>query len=274
MEFTLIKGRFVPLAGIPDGDSVRFRADNINLWSRLEGVRPKLGRSNRVKDTVQLRFEGIDALEKGALKPLATQARDSMFQLIGFDPKENPEPAGYILTRMTDDQSGRPIAFVFTGQTYLQDGAGLVLEGTMARASVNVQLAKAGLAYPLYYNTLDDELREEFNQAIAVAKSEGWGYWPVDQSNTGVTVDNYAALAFIPPIWPKLWRRLEKFLRQNDSLEGFLGFLKGRNERVNLLPSLVECGLQDLVEVRGNRVRLTESPEKIQVVGKAGLRVR
>lgn len=274
MPFTLIKGRFIPLAGIPDGDSARFRAVNLDLWAKLEGVRPKLGKSNRSKATVQLRFEGIDAIEKGAIKPLASQARDKMLQLIGFDPKENQEPDGYILARMTDDRSGRPIAFVFTGRTNIQDGAEFFLDGVLARTSVNVQLAKAGLAYPLYYNTMYASLREEFNQAIAAAKSDGWGYWPVDQTNAGVTVDNYAALAAIPPIWPKLWRRLEEFLRQNDSLDGFVDFLEGRNERVNLIPSLEECGLQDLVEVQGNRVRLTESPENIQVVGKAGRRGR
>lgn len=39
MTFTLIKGKFMPLAGIPDGNSVRFRADNVNRWGKLEGIR-------------------------------------------------------------------------------------------------------------------------------------------------------------------------------------------------------------------------------------------
>jgi hypothetical protein len=32
-----------------------------------------------------------------------------------------------------------------------------------------------------------------------------------------------------------------------------------------------ERGVQDLVEVRGTRVRLTEIPENLRVVGRAGL---
>lgn len=274
MPFLLIKGRFIPQAGIPDGDSVRFRADDRNLWTKLKGTPPELGKSARIKDTVQLRFEGIDAIEKGAVEPLATQSLDNMLHFIGYSQSDNPEPAGYILTRMTDDISGRPIAFVFAGKTSLQDGAEVFLDGTMARKSVNVKQAKAGFGYPLYYNTLFASLREEFNQAIAYAKREGFGYWSVDRTNIGVTIDNYADLAVIPPIWPKLWRRLEEFLRQRDSLDGFLDFLENRNERVNILSTMEECGLQDLVEVHENTVWLKEDPVNIRVVGKAGRRAR
>jgi hypothetical protein len=274
MPFTLIKGRFKPQAGIPDGDSVRFLANNLNLWANLEGKSPKLGEGSKTKNTVQLRFEGIDAIEKAATKPLATQARDNMLRLIGFDENNNPEPEGYILARMTDDESGRPIAFVFAGITSQQDGSNVFLDGSMLRTSVNFLQASAGFAYPLYYNTLFASLRVEFNKAIVQAKDDGLGYWPVDKTQAGVTVNTRADLATIQPIWPKLWRRLEEFLRHNDSLAGFIDFLEERNERVIILPIVEERGLQDVVEVQGNKVRLTEPPENLIVVGKAGRRVR
>lgn len=269
MPFTLIKGKFKPLVGIPDGDSVRFHADNQSLWARLEGVPVKFGKS----ETVQLRFEGIDAIEKGAIKPLADQAVANMLQLIGFNKTGDQEPNGYILTRMTDDSAGRPIAFVFPGKTDLSDGAEVYLDGTMARDSVNIKQAMAGLAYPLYYNTLFATLREEINKAIAKAKSERLGYWAVDQTNAGVTVQNHADLAVIPPIWPKLWRRLEEFLRRKNSLDGFVNYLENNNERVDIISSTDECGLQDLVKVHGNKVWLKEDPGNIRVVGKAGQRI-
>ena len=274
MPFILIKGHFKPQAGIPDGDSVRFLADNLSLWEKLEGKPPELGKGSKTKNTVQLRFEGIDAIEKGATKPLATDARDNMFRLLGFDEENNPEPAGYVFTRMTDDPSGRPIAFAFSGTTQQKDGAEVFLNGAMLRASVNLKQAKAGFAYPLYYNTLFASLREEFNRAIAQAKNDEAGYWPVDRTSRGVTVKSSADLATIPPIWPKLWRRLEEFLRHNNSLAGFIDFLAGRNERIDILPLFEERGLQDVVEVKGNRVRLTERPENIRVVGKSGRRIR
>lgn len=272
MPFTLIKGRFKPQAGIPDGDSVRFLANNLGLWTKLEGKPVKVGTSPKTKGTVQLRFEGIDAIEKGATRPLATQSRDNMFHLIGFDEDKDPEPVGYVLARMTDDKSGRPIAFVFAGTTNLKDGSEVRLQGPLLRTSVNVRQAKAGFAYPLYYNTLFASLREEFNKAIAEAKDKRLGYWPVDKTTTGVRVRNLADLATIPPIWPKLWRRLQEFLRQNTSLAGFIRFLEERNERVDVLSIMEERGLQDLVEVRGNKVRLTERPVNIRVVGEAGRR--
>ena len=64
MPFTLIKGRFKPGAGIADGDSVRFLANDLGLWGKLQGRPVTLGTGAKTKDTVQLRFEGIDAIEK------------------------------------------------------------------------------------------------------------------------------------------------------------------------------------------------------------------
>ena len=274
MPFTLIEGRFKPKVGVPDGDSVRFQANNSNLWRKLQGRSVELGTGAETQNTVQLRFEGIDAIEKGATKPLSTQSRESMFNLIGFDEENNPEPTGYILSRMTDDSSGRPICFVFAGNTNQQDGADVFLDPTMLPDCVNYQQAQAGFAYPLYYNTLFANLRQEFNSAIAQAKQNNLGYWPKDKTLEGVTVRSKNDLATIPPIWPKLWRRLEEFFRNANSLAGFIDFLEQRNERIDILSIMEERGLQDLVEVRGDTVRMTEPPENLRVVGKAGRRTR
>jgi len=274
MPFILIKGRFKPQAGFPDGDSVRFLASNVELWKKLEGRPVKLGTGPETKNTVQLRFEGIDAIEKAATKPLSTQARDNMFRLIGYNENNNPEPIGYVLSRATDDKSGRPIAFVFAGSTARQDGAKVFLDSSLLKSSVNFKQAKSGFAYPLYYNTLFASLRNEFNAALKHARKKHLGYWPVDKTQTGVTVHTHADLAAIPPIWPKLWRRLDEFLKKHNSLAGFIDFLEARNERIDILPIMEERGLQDIVKVQGNKVWLTERPENIRVVGKAGQRAR
>jgi len=273
MPFILIKGRFKPKAGVPDGDSVRFLANNVKLWKKLEGRSPTLGTGVETKDTVQLRFEGIDAIEKAATKPLSTQARDNMFKLIGYN-ENNPEPVGYVLARATDDKSGRPIAFAFAGNTARQDGSEVFLDPLLLKSSVNFKQAKSGFAYPLYYNTLFASLRNEFTAAIKYARNKHLGYWPLDKTLTGVTVHSHADLATIPPIWPKLWRRLDEFLKTHNSLAGFIGFLEARNERIDILSIMDERGLQDVVNVQGSKVRLTERPENIRVVGKAGHRTR
>ena len=274
MPFTLIKGTYRPLAGIPDGDSLRFRANNLSLWKKLEGAPVVLGTGAETKDTVQLRLEGIDAIEKGATKPLSTQSRDNLFARINFDGTSNPQPAGYILSRMTDDKSRRPICFIFYGKTNLADGSSVMLDAKLLRKSVNYQQMLDGYAYPLYYNTLFASLRNEFTAALQLAKKAKRGYWPTDKTLSGVTITSAAGLASIPPIWPKLWRRLETHLRNNTSLKGFIDFLTKENERVDILPIMEERGLQDIVKVSGNKVRLSVLPENIRVVANAGKRRR
>jgi endonuclease YncB( thermonuclease family) len=274
MPFTLIAGRFKPLAGIPDGDSVRFLADNLSLWGKLEGKPVNLGTGVETKNTVQLRFEGIDAIEKGALQPLATQARENMFKLIGFESNSAPQPRGYILARMTDDQSRRPIAFAFVGSSKLRDGSDVFLDAALLRRSVNYRQMNDGFAYPLYYNTLFATLRQELNNALRQARQKRRGYWPTDRTTKGVAPTRREDLARIAPIWPKLWRRLDTFLAANSSLSGFKAFLQQENERIDVLSEMEERGLQDLVEVRGNKVRLLEAPENLRVVGAAGQRKR
>jgi endonuclease YncB( thermonuclease family) len=273
MPFVLIKGTFHPKAGLPDGDSVRFKADDDAHWKKLEGRPVKPGAGAKSKGTVQLRFEGIDAIEKAATKPLSTEAKENMFRLIGYDENSNPTPSGYILTRMTDDKSRRPIAFVFAGSAPEADGKENVhLGGARLRRSVNYRQMEAGFAYPLYYNTLFHDLRNQFDVALKSARTAKRKYWKVDATRKGVRVRRKEDLATIPPIWPKLWRRLEEHLRTTTGLAGFKAMLEKKNERVDLLSVMHEVGLQDVVRVSGNKVWLSEAPENIRVRGKAGAR--
>ena len=263
MPFKLIKGRFHPKAGRPDGDSVRFLANDLNLWQDLRR-RVVLGTGTRTRDTVQLRFEGIDSIEKAAIEPLATQSRDNMLDVIGFDRDTNPEPRGFVLSRMADTH-GRPISFLFLGGTSRKDGSDVFLDETMLRDSVNFRQLRDGFAYPLYYNTLFASLREELTVALADARSHNRGYWPTDGTGEGVRVQRKEDLDDIPPIWPKIWRRLEKYLRNQTGLSKFVRFLEDGNERVDILSTMEEQGMHDLVKVQGNRVWLTEPPENIRV---------
>lgn len=274
MPFTLIKGQFVPGAGIPDGDSVRFRADNLALWNRLEGRAVAIGTGAETLGTAQLRLEGIDAIEKGATQPLATNARDNLFALIGYEPGVVAEPEGFILARMTDDTSRRPIAFAFAGMTERPDGDDVFLDVPLLAQSVNYQQMTAGFAYPLYYNTLFASLRNALTQAHAIGRLQPNGYFPHDATLAGVTVPAAADLETIPPIWPKLWRRLQEYFRHATSLAGFIDFLEERDERIDILSIMEERGLQDLVVVAGDTVRLLEPPENLRVVGDAGQRHR
>lgn len=197
-----------------------------------------------------------------------------MLNLIGFNATSNSTPVGFILARMTDDTSGRPICFVFAGNTNLSDGKDIFLDEAMLRDSVNYQQILRGFAYPLYYNTLFANLRKEFSIAVREAQENQVGCWPQDQTLEGVSVENRADLATIPPIWPKLWRRLEEYLRRGEPISGFLDFLEEKNERIDILSIMEEKGLQNIVAVNGNQVKLLVPPEDIRVVGNAGARRR
>lgn len=265
MPFTLIKGHFVPAVGAPDGDSVRFRADDPIFWLKLGGRRVEVNFENR---TVQTRFEGIDAIEKRAIEPLSTEAKNSMLSLINYDRNTNPEPQGYILSRMTDTH-GRPICFAFSGIIDRSDGSDVFLDQPLVRNSVNYKQMEAGCAYPLYYNTLFRDLRDTFNEALRSAKSSSKGYWPTDATMTGVTINGIDSLSTIKPIWPKLWRRLEEYLPTHDNLDDFIMWLEEKRERVDILPIMEQKGLEDIVKVEDNLVSLTEVPENLRVVSAA-----
>ena len=274
MPFILIKGNFRPGAGLPDGDSVRFKARDNKHWKKLEGRPVELGTGAETNGTVQLRLEGIDAIEKAATKPLSVEAKENMFKLIGFDEVSSPEPSGFILARMTDDKSRRPICFIFAGKAPQADGADVHLDAALLRKSVNWKQMRDGFAYPLYYNTLFASLRREFDNALKQAKAAKRGYWPKDRTLKGVSISSKAELALIAPVWPKLWRRLQEHFRANSSLKGFKEALEKKNERIDIMDIMEERGLQDIVAVKGKTVRLTVAPELIRVRGKAGKRVK
>lgn len=265
MPFTLIKGKFVPKAGTPDGDSVRFKANDTIYFLKLKGRAVDINFDNR---TVQTRFEGIDAIEKGATKPLSVDAKNSLLSLIRYDENTSQEPDGYILSRMVDPH-GRPICFAFSGSTDSRDGSDIFLDQAMVRNSVNYKQIVAGFAYPLYYDTLFAELRETFSEALHSAKQSSAGYWPTDATMTGVTISDTSSLSTINPIWPKLWRRLDEYFNNHQNLNDFLTWLDAKGERVDILPSMERKGLDDVVKVQGNNVGLTESPENLRVVSVA-----
>src|SRR5262245_12499900 len=84
-DYVVIRGEFVIVGKEPDGDSIRFRADNLALFSELRnGNRIRISQSD---STVQLRFQGIDAPElhyKGEAQPFGRQARNVLLNELDF----------------------------------------------------------------------------------------------------------------------------------------------------------------------------------------------
>jgi hypothetical protein len=254
-------GHFRPAAGTPDGDSVRFEPDDPDLMRAVPGVE-----MSHQAITVQLRYEGIDTLEKHAIQPHATDARDANLQLLGTEGPSDPVGSrGYVLTREGDMKTRRPICFVFVGDPDETDGSSVRLEAARVRSSVNYQLLEAGMAYPLFYETLFKELRDVLVVALnnARAANPRRGHITLDQSGAGVEYSGRHNLDELPPIFPKLFRRLDGWNGwDGQTLDGFLTWLdQTENERVHTLSDGRFIGFQDALEVTGNRIRMLYAPE-------------
>ena len=256
MAFRLVKGHFRPAAGIPDGDSVRFEPDDADLMRSIPGVRMRLS-----DVTVQLRYEGIDALEKHAIQPHAQDARDANLRFLGTNgPGDEVGSRGYILTRQGDKKSGRPVCFVYVGETDEDDGAAIFLLPERVRESVNYWLIEAGMVYPLFYETLFMELRTALLEGLVAARTNKRGYINLDQSAAGAHYAGPHALGTLPPIFPKLFRRLDDW--NGNTLQGFLAWLeRNDDERVHTLSDGRFIGFQDALVVIGNDVRMLYAPE-------------
>lgn len=266
MGFKLLKGTFDPGAGFPDGDSVRFKPDDPSPLFSL----PRKGRSPRVNQnngTVQLRFEGVDALEKEAKEPFASDATKKNLELLNLE-STSDNSRGYILANQIGP-NGRPICFVFAGEPKEEDHSDIFLDSKRVKESVNYLLLEAGVLYPLFYDTLYGDLRETLTDAAVQARENNKGLWPHDKTREGVIWEGKASLPELAPIFPKLWRRLEKYTQnrdfrdESDTLDAFTDYLEAKRDRLSIISESRFTDLDNIVKVEGDKVSLPYLPEDL-----------
>lgn len=265
MPFTLIKGKFEPTFGRPDGDSLRFVPDDPSPIFKLfrRGRAPKINSTN---GSVQLRYEAIDTMESSALEPFSSDATKSNLDLANASGGR-----GYICSNQLGP-NGRPIAFVFTGDTTIDDGDDNVFLDTNAiRDSINVQQLASGHAYPLFYDTLFDDLREHCAEVSNTAKSSNLGVWAADKTNTGAAwTGNVDTL---PPIFPKLWRRIDKFVGDDTFFDPARPFAnltdwidQQSDERISIPTQGIFTGFDNVIETTDTTVKMKFEPHELVVV--------
>lgn len=279
MSFTLVKGTFHVVGFSPDGDSVRFEADNAKNWDKITG-RHKVKLAN---GRVQLRFEGVDALEthfqpkvrgaKNVGQPHGQDARDFTLTALGFQDvqwgpmgkkvvsvKKDGLP-GFILTRDAD-VFGRPISFVYAGNTAKADGSNMTLDAAQLRKSVNYKLVREGMAYPTYYLTLFSDFRNAFTAAVKKARPQK-GLWKFDKTPDFVCT-GIPSITQANPILPKLFRRLVEHLDGGGKARDFIEFLRKKADGVLILPQAHHTSALDtVVWVKGNRIGMNVRPENL-----------
>ncbi|BAZ39852.1 hypothetical protein NIES4101_58090 [Calothrix sp. NIES-4101] len=288
MPMTLIQGRFRIAQTAPDGDSIRFYANNPELWKKIS----QSIRTNKAGG-VQLRLDAIDALEThfsprvGSVgtqhQPLkyAHAAVDELLKFLGFQkftrgdhekitsssPDEVP---GFILTRSADVY-GRSVALVFAGETETEDGSDVFLDKSSLQKSANCHLLSQGLAYPTFYSKLFPDSRSVMTAIVEQARQETRGLWSQDKTNTGFILESLETITDRVVILPKLFRRLLSYLAINDGgveLDGFVNYLAAQNDRIIILPDGHVTGFDYVVKVDGQQLKLSQQPEDIIFIEK------
>lgn len=284
MLYTAISGRYAPGLGRADGDSIRFIADDPSHFDRLERVRfgPDLNQSN---GSITLRLQSIDAMERearatDAAPNEAQSATRRLLECLGV-PSGLGERRGMILSRALDEH-GRPLGFAYAGDAAitalgLSDGARRLLKPRALAESVNHLLVREGWAYPLFYEALAPELRSTLTWAACGAERAGRGVWAADASLSGAAWTGAAGLKALPPLFPKLWRRLRDYAERSpyadraDRLEAFRAFLLERGDLVRIAGRTGPIPFADVVRVRraeqgagqGDCVALTAHPSEL-----------
>ena len=273
MPFTLIKGTFHAVGYSPDGDSIRFQANNPSLWANLKGSPPQLNEQQHV----QIRLIGIDSLEthfrdcQQSLK-WAISAADFLLEALGIknvqwnDEQNTVVEAddnipGFILVKKTD-QHGRPLGFVFKGTIDEQDGCDYFLPLDVFFESVNYQSLLHGESYPTYYRGIAPTLRTKMTQAVNHARRHRKGLWEFDLTNKGFNAWDLFAEDKTVVVLPKLFRRLVSYLENNDNLDNFRHSIV-KSEKVLILPNKQKKLFRDIIIQEDNFIKLSELPEDL-----------
>jgi hypothetical protein len=107
------------------------------------------------------------------------------------------------------------------------------------------------------------DLRQVLTAATLEARSNQIGLWPRDRTNRGFRVESLDQIQDIIVMLPKLFRRMAKFLDGGGTIDGFKDFLKAAPDPLILLDRNHFTNLDNIVDVRGNRVKLLAPPEQI-----------
>src|SRR5262249_12174211 len=156
-KYRVVRGEYIILGKQPDGDSIRFRADDVNLFKNLPGGgHMKITPSDQ---TVQLRFQGIDAPElhyQGEEQPFGRQSRDVLLNEMNFGlvtyaglmvTNVQRQVHGAVLVRQAE-KYGRPISYLLWEQDAdgLTDGAMVDLGPDLLKLTINHLMLERGMA--------------------------------------------------------------------------------------------------------------------------------
>ena len=287
--YRFIKGRLVvrPRQS-PDGDSMRFIADNMALFEGLPNYKP--ARVSGGEASYQLRFQAIDTPELHygpAKQPYGMTSRDMLLHWLGVDSSSwnwEKAPAGFsweheaAILCDSFEGYGRPIAFVLKGLD-AEDGADVKLSKAVLEKTYNYHAARTGSTYlGLYSGGLSADIRAELVAAYRTARSEQAGLWALDQTSAFTAT----RLEHISPeqgslVYPKIFRRCVDALkwaggefRQGRDLDDFLKAHPHENDQIIVCcdGGQLKVRLSDVIEQVNNQISIAVDLNTVTFVSK------
>ena len=263
--FYFIRGSFVIIGKQPDGDSVRFIADNPDLFSKLQNNhRIRLSKDN----SVQLRFEAIDAPELhylGQAQPLGGESRDALLKLMGFGrlgfgsngatiTASTPETVRGAILSNAVEVNGRPISYVLLASDAksFADGAQVKVSDAILQKTLNTRQLENGMAYLTVYSSTPEAHIRFLHDIAAKARTAKLGVWARDSSTSFKLENKDSVNERGALILPKLFRRCISYLNakaKDASLGSITDWM--RATQITGVPE------DDLVRVKGQTVRLS-----------------
>ncbi len=275
--YKIIKGKFHVKGYSPDGDSIRFEADDRRHWDFLKWAK----KSSHLRVKKQLRIEAIDALEthyENTRQPnvFAIAALERMLEVIGITDVKynllvtkitsaNDRIPGFIATANVDI-FGRPISYVFPQGTDLVDGAEMTADLLPIKKSINYILIKEGIVYPTFYTTTEPRVVDLLTYTIKYSRRSRRGLWAIDRT-MGFTLRNVKTIQEDVVILPKLFRRFVSFFKYRSDINTFPDFLRDNADPILLNDGTV-TDLRNILYNEGNKYGLLVKPEHFKFIPK------
>jgi endonuclease YncB( thermonuclease family) len=274
-QFKIIKGTFHVKGYQPDGDSIRFKAENPAHWDAFEWT----SASKKKAFKKQLRIEAIDALETHyegyhQPRPFALAALEQLLKLLGIASVQY----SLSVTTIVDAQDGttgfiasngldrydRPISLLFPASAKLTDGALLTSDALPLEKSVNYLLARDGLVYPTFYTSTDKVIAAKIRKAVTAARKSTRGLWAIDRTRDLVLWDTRTIQEDVT-IMPKLFRRLVEFFNAYGDFNQLPAYMARQKDNLQLWDDPTPRSLADLmtIDVTGRRMSLPTPVEDI-----------
>lgn len=245
VPFLTLQGFFVVRQNQqPDGDTIAFAARRPFDPGPVTAPAPV---DPSGATTINIRFQSIDAPEKA--QPLGAAGRDAALASLGIDPAElglddtdftaagdTVLVPGWVATHGVDNRD-RLLGYLFVDNPGFRHGR--IVSAADIRdvleQSVNFAQVESGAAFPAFYENTDETHAVIFAEAATEARRRRRGVWRHDRTTIAFTPVPDALHADGALVYPKFFRRVDKWKAARPDAEAFITWLKGQSDGKKLV---------------------------------------